>query len=349
MEPDNSPVIIAPLDWGMGHFTRSSMKVKECLEAGNKVYVAVDERGEKFFRSVFGDKIEYLYLPGYGVRYSRWGVVWGIMCSLPRMWKAYKTERNLAEKWAEEINPSRMFSDHRYGFWVKRRFTVFMTHQLFLPVPWYLSFLNKIHHYLIKEFTFVMVYDRDKEPRFAGKLSREAWSGRFPMIYYSNVATQFYNCQYRGDTPVPEYDILIMLSGPEPQRTFLENKLIKAFNPEKEFKVGMVRGTDKHLELNPEFDVYHLPHQDLLHELLKGCSLVICRPGYSTIMDLLILGRVPIFIPTPGQWEQEYLAKHHLKHFNAPYLPERKVKIIRFVATNFLRFRYNSMITGFSK
>jgi hypothetical protein len=346
---DISPVIIAPLDWGMGHFTRSAMKVRECLAVGHKVYVAVEERGEKYFRSVFGDRIEYLYLPGYGVTYSRWGVVWGIMWSLPHMWRAYKAERKLAEKWAEEINPSRMFSDHRYGFWVKRRFTVFMTHQLYLPVPWYLGFLNKIHHYLIKEFTFISVYDREEEPRYAGKLSREAWSGRYPIITYSGLASQFHLSFFEGEEDIPMYDILILLSGPEPQRTILENKLIKVFNPEKDFKVGIVRGTDKPLEIKAEFDSYDLPQEAFLGQLLRQCSLVICRSGYSTIMDLLGMGKTPIFIPTPGQWEQEYLAKHMKKHFNAPWIPERRVRIIRFVATNFLRFRYNNMITGLSK
>jgi len=40
---------------------------------------------------------------------------------------------------------------------------------------------------------------------------------------------------------------------------------------------------------------------------------VISRSGYTTIMDLAVLEKKAYFIPTPGQNEQEYLAKRLTK------------------------------------
>jgi hypothetical protein len=350
-----SAVIIAPLDWGLGHLSRSAMKVRECLHFGNDVFVAVNEKGEKFYRAIFGDKIKYLHLPGYEVSYSRFGVVWGILRSLPRMWKVYKMEHELAEKWVNEIKPSRLFSDHRYGFWSNHSLSIFMTHQIWLPVPWYLGFLNKIHHHLIEKFTIVSIYDQKVDPRYAGKLSRISLSNRFPVSTYSGLASQFLfpeGWNHHQDSPeedVPYYDLILLVSGPEPHRTRFENRLIKVFNTAADMKVAMVRGADKKLETEAKFPVYDMPSNAFLLQLLKKCSLVVCRSGYSTLMDLVCLGKVGILVPTPGQWEQEYLAKHWNKQFNIPTAPESKLHHLPIAAKYLIQSIHRNIITGTSK
>ena len=47
-----------------------------------------------------------------------------------------------------------------------------------------------------------------------------------------------------------------------------------------------------------------------LNKLICESAFVICRSGYSTIMELMASEKNASLVPTPGQAEQEYLAKY---------------------------------------
>jgi predicted glycosyltransferase len=106
--------------------------------------------------------------------------------------------------------------------------------------------------------------------------------------------------------------LLVILSGPEPQRTILENKIIKdiAHYPG---NATVLRGLPGNATLVPstnQIKFYnHLSAEELYKEM-KKTGYVIARSGYSTIMDIAGVHKKSILIPTPGQTEQEYLAKY---------------------------------------
>jgi UDP:flavonoid glycosyltransferase YjiC (YdhE family) len=128
----------------------------------------------------------------------------------------------------------------------------------------------------------------------------------------------------------PRAGLLISLSGPEPQRTMLEKMVLKAL-PQLQEKVWLVRGLPLAAEvltgLPPNTEVYnHLPAMQL-QQLMLQCRLMLCRSGYSTLMDALITQTPVATIPTPGQTEQEYLAAYLFEKKWAPYMPQRLLNI----------------------
>ena len=117
------------------------------------------------------------------------------------------------------------------------------------------------------------------------------------------------------------YDIMVLLSGPEPQRTLLEDKLMKELNSF-DGKILFVKGVvDDHQVLNEEgqFTICNFMETKDLEKTINQSKLVIARSGYSTIMDLAKLRKKAFFIPTPGQYEQEYLASYLQDLKLAPY------------------------------
>ncbi len=63
------------------------------------------------------------------------------------------------------------------------------------------------------------------------------------------------------------------------------------------------------IKLMGNMTVYNFMTSALLEKTINESALVISRSGYTTIMDLAKLNKKAFFIPTPGQFEQEYLAK----------------------------------------
>ncbi|MFI5141358.1 MAG: glycosyltransferase, partial [Bacteroidia bacterium] len=123
-----------------------------------------------------------------------------------------------------------------------------------------------------------------------------------------------------------KYDVLILLSGPEPQRTLLEEKLISVF-ANTNYKIALVRGSfnEKAQKLPPNFYAINIASSKQLQELFNESSKIICRSGYSTLMDLKALGLKAVLIPTPGQSEQEYLANYWQEKFACTYLEQKNI------------------------
>ncbi len=111
-----------------------------------------------------------------------------------------------------------------------------------------------------------------------------------------------------------EYDVLAILSGPEPQRTIFEEMILEQLENNK-LKAVIVRGLPNENSETGELIFNHLPTQQLQDYIIKS-KIVVCRAGYSSIMDLAILNKKAIIVPTPGQTEQEYLSQYHNEQGN---------------------------------
>ena len=106
-------------------------------------------------------------------------------------------------------------------------------------------------------------------------------------------------------------DYFVIISGPEPQRTKFEKIVIRQLDqlkgrvvitlgiPEKSFKIRMGNA-----------EIYAYMNRLEISRCLSRTKMVISRPGYTTVMEMIEMGKRGLFIPTPGQIEQEYLAKH---------------------------------------
>lgn len=305
MNSEHKNILVAPLNWGLGHATRCIPIIQNLEKAGFKPIIASDGIALQLLKLEF-PHLPFLELPSYSIKYPKKGknFRWKMVSNLPNMILAVAKERKLVKKWVDEYQLSGIISDNRLGVFNKNVPSVFMTHQLNVLTGSTTFFSTKIHQEFIDKFTECWVPDVDEEQNLSGKLGHLDFIDS--RIKYIGPLSRF----RKMDSEI-KYDLLVLLSGPEPQRTFLEEKLISEL---KNYagKVVFVKGivTEKQ-EVSQSENIlfYNFMQSDELEKLFNESQLVLCRSGYTTVMDLAKLGKKAFFIPTPGQFEQEYLAE----------------------------------------
>jgi hypothetical protein len=298
--------------------------------------LAGDGPSAKLLQTEF-PSLTLLPLRGYHINYAKsaWGLPWQMLAQAPSIFQTIKDEHTWLDSMIEEQQIDLVISDNRYGLYSKKIPCVLITHQLTIKMPfaWLERHVQKIHYSLINRFHTCWVPDAKGPLNLGGQLSHPLkmpaipvkWMGllsRFAPSKSTETVFQTAN----DSTPSFTYKYCFLLSGPEPQRTLLENTILKNIKDLAEPMV-LVRGlpnnktvtsnhTEKPISPNPlpaslpnQLTVYpHLPAADLA-PLILSSDWIICRSGYSTIMDLAALHKKAILIPTPGQTEQEFLAK----------------------------------------
>ena len=319
-------VLIAPLDWGLGHATRCLPIIYELLRKGCEVCVACNERQAHLMRTEVPDA-QIIPLPGYNFRYSKLGVLnkLATIFQVPKILIAIKREH----RWLRDVFKKESFdliiSDNRYGFYNQTAYSVFITHQLQIQVPgnkWLQRILQKWNYYFINRFNECWIPDFKVEPNLAGELSHPEVLPKI-VVRYIGLLSRFENIVVSTRKPV---DILILISGPEPQRTVLEEKIVDQLQKIKRSAI-VVRGLPEMKDVRKSFNnisfFNHLPAQEL-NELMSNAQVVISRSGYSTVMDIIQLGKKSILVPTPGQTEQEYLAAYLMQKKWCLSFPQNK-------------------------
>ena len=306
-------ILIAPLDWGLGHTTRCVPLIRYILSLGHIPVVACNATQRSFIEETFG-AIDIIHLKGYDVTYSKWnrfGQI-GLLSQLPRIKKCIHNEYKWLQEQAEALKLDGIISDNRYGLFHPVIPSVIMTHQLQVQTGFGNAadrVIQKLHYKYLYRFSATWVVDTADVPNLGGKLSHPE---RLPRnANYIGLLSQFEGLA--ADHPKPETGtLLVLLSGPEPQRTELSKILwqeVLQYNR----NVIFVDGSDKAIapETVPPHITYHkrLTNKHLA-PLLQSADIVVCRSGYSTIMDLAALNKKAIFIPTPGQTEQQYLGRY---------------------------------------
>jgi hypothetical protein len=309
----------------------------ECFE----VTMAADGPAFDLLKSALPE-IPIIRFPGPVVRYGRKGPAWLFLVrSFPKFLVNLHKEHAYLKKIVKDKKFDLVISDNRYGLYYRRCTTIFLTHQLRVPFPGFLKWMEplgqRIHYRFIRRFDFCWIPDLPGPESIGGRLSHP--ERKPPNTHYIGLISRFMGIIPKP-APEPKTDIVVLLSGPEPQRTILESELIKRLEHRPE-SVLMVRGlpgcepTDS-MHRNIRL-VTHMP-ASRLKAFLVHSKHIICRAGYSSIMDLLVLGRTAIIIPTPGQPEQEYLASylHSKKYFYR--LPQSNLDLERaFEGTNTCR------------
>lgn len=334
MSPIN--VLICPLDWGLGHSTRAVPIINKLLQNNCNVIIAADKEPLSFLREAFPELPFYVF-PSARVKYpSGSSMPLKMLLSLPRFLINIIKEHYFLKRIIKKHNIKLVISDNRYGVWNKTVYSVFITHQIFIkatkPLKWIEPLIERINKYFISRYAECWIPDFiDNERNLSGELSHKK---ALPVnCHFINPLSRFVylntNKSKVNKLLYPEnnkIDILFILSGPEPQRSIFENIILKDIKMYSSLKIALVKGkinTDNKSinKINIEkpidnFIIYSHLNSKALFELINKAELVICRPGYSSIMDLCLLGKKAVFVPTPGQTEQEYLAEYYrLKGF----------------------------------
>lgn len=303
-------VLVAPLDWGLGHATRCVPVIHELLRQGAEVILAADGRGYSFLQKEFPN-LMLLRLPGYGITYPKNGMLglhlllhaWGIA-------KKVKEEQKAVEKIAQEYAIDIIISDNRLACRTDKTFNVYITHQLHVKAPFLQNFVSSFHKKYYEKFDEIWVPDAEGSMNLSGELGHDAITDT-PFRYVGPL-TRFPQADLLNSRP-KKWWLVVLLSGPEPQRTIFEKIVLEELAKHME-EVLVVRGVpegDKTTHPYPHVTMMdHLEGNKLAEEILSA-HYVLCRPGYSTLCDLSALNVSPIVVPTPGQTEQEYLAEYH--------------------------------------
>jgi len=307
-------ILICPLDWGLGHATRCVPIIKLLLLKNIKVIIAGSGNSLELLKQEFPELV-CIILEGYHISYSKRGnMVLQMLCKLPTiLFGIYKEHRKIASI-INKYQIDAVISDNRFGLFTKRTPSVFITHQLMVKCPLWLKFMEPLL-YLINMF-FISKYTECWVPDYRGKINLSGdLSHKYPKlrnIYYIGPQSRLYNSEVK--VIENKFELMVILSGPEPQRSILEDIIMKQL-ANKNIKAIVVLGNLSHLNkkfTNENLTVFsHLTSNEIL-KYMQLTNIILCRSGYSSIMDICALGKKAILIPTPGQTEQEYLAKYFM-------------------------------------
>ena len=299
-------VLITPLDWGLGHATRSIPVIRELQRQGCDVLIAGAGDSLDLLKREFRD-VPSTALPGYEPRYPAHRSMAVIMArQLPRFIRVISAEHQAVEKIVKAEGIGLLISDNRYGCWSEHVPSVLITHQSNILMPRRFGFLGGVvrraTEQLLNRFDMCWIPDFPEGHSLAGDLIAFG-KLRIPEVRYIGWLSRF---QRRPAEHDQMYDVLAVFSGPEPQRTVLERKVLPQLQSSG-LRFRMVRGLPTASTEENETVINFLESKDL-QDHIESSGLIIARSGYSTVMDLQALGKKAIFIPTPGQTEQEYLA-----------------------------------------
>ncbi|WP_417885278.1 glycosyltransferase [Zunongwangia sp.] len=330
-------ILVGVLNWGLGHAARSIPIINALQKYNFEPIIASDGNALKLLRKEFPHLIA-IHLPSYNIAYSKNPdfLKWKILFESPKILQAIKAEKQQTKSIIKKYDISGIFSDNRLGVRHKAVKSVFMTHQIQVLSGMTTYFSSIAHQKYIKKFDECWIPDTPNENNLSGTLSNTD-TIKFPTKYIG-ILSRF----KKKNCPII-YDYLMLLSGPEPQRTILEKKLLETFKNTTK-KILFIRGVfskEKIESKNPNIDIKNNLYGVRLQQAINSCDLVISRSGYTSLMDLANLEKKAFFIPTPGQFEQEYLANRLMKLGIAPYCSQDNF--------NMDKLKNVKEYTGFSK
>jgi len=298
-------ILIAPLNWGLGHATRCIPIINALKTNGFEPIVASDGAALSLLKKEF-QNLSFIKLPSYNIIYPKKGtnLKFKLIANTPKILKAIKSENEIVQRLVDKNEIHGIISDNRFGVYNKNIPSVYLTHQLNILSGNSTWLSTKMHLRIVKNFDECWVPDYKGDNNLSGVLGHYE-NTSIPTKYIGPLSR--FN---KIETP-KKYSLLVLLSGPEPQRTILEKKLLSELKKYKN-QVIFIRGvieSEQQIIIQNNLKIYNFMTSSELEIILNESDLVLSRSGYTTVMDLSKLEKKSFFIPTPGQYEQLYLAK----------------------------------------
>jgi len=307
-------IIFGICSWGLGHASRSLPIIRKLIKENNELTIISNGRSLELLKKELGNDITYFDIPDYPMLLSENSrqfmaksvVYW------PSFIKRMESELQKLKKILENRKCDRIISDSRYGMYNRKIPSFFISHQIRIMNPLRIKMFERgseiFNLFFFKRYAGVIIPDY-KDDNLSGDLSHNLRRIDENKIHYVGALSDFKKKQTKKDI-----DYLVSISGPEPQRTMLEEKLLSQIDDLKG-KIIMTLGKSEKMDKfnNKNIETYSFLSKEKRENFLNRTKLVISRSGYSTIMDLAIIGTKALMIPTPGQVEQEYLSQYHNK------------------------------------
>jgi UDP-N-acetylglucosamine transferase subunit ALG13 len=307
-------ILICPLEWGLGHAGRMVPLARKLQAMNNNIFIGSGEEHLSFFRNEIPG-LTYIYFPGFRMRFSRhFPQYLIIILKIPDLiFHTFREHRRL-KKIIKDYSIDIIISDSRIGLWNSGIKTVFVLHIPRIPFPEHLRFLEFImlplSRFVINKYSYCFIPDLDGDLNISGRLSHGFKIP--PNLRYIGILSRFSEYGLSGNAGGENGDSTVILSGPEPQKGILKQKLIEILNAKKKPSVMLEGKPGEYPDVKIAGCVKllsHLPDREMRDQICRS-ETIITRSGYSTIMELISLNRSALIIPTPGQTEQEYLAEY---------------------------------------
>jgi len=308
-------ILICPLEWGLGHAGRMIPLAAKLLAGKNNIFIGTGKEHHSFFRKELSG-LHYIDFPGYSTSYSRYLPQYiAVLLKTPLLFYHIIAEHIRLKSIIEKHKIDIVISDNRIGLWNRKIKSVYVTHQPVIPFPEKLRFLEwtgiRFHRFFIRKYTFCFIPDLPGNLNLSGRLTHGVSlpdNARFIGIL-SRFTDQCPSLQENKEG-FPHNTLI--LSGPEPQRSILRQKLVRILEHAETPTVileGKPGSSSEPVRSGNIISYNHLP-SDEMKDMIRGSRNIISRSGYTTIMELISLGCTALLIPTPGQTEQEYLAEY---------------------------------------
>ena len=314
-------ILIAPLNWGLGHAARCIPIIKNLQQQGHRIIIASDGAALAFLKAEFPD-LSFEKLPAYHITYARKPRlnIWHLWRQMPHVLNVIRQERQKTKALIQKHRIDVLISDNRFGVYAPQVKSIYITHQLQVlsgPLTWLTTW---VHAKIYKKFDEIWVPDLRGTPNLSGRLGHPQ---TLPdKVKYIGALSRM----VPRDAP-QQYDVLAILSGPEPQRHLLEEKLLGALS-QLALKTALVQGRVKGPKTQTSIqgvDVYNYLTTKDLESLINRSESIILRSGYTSIMDMAVMQKKVLLIPTPGQPEQVYLAKHLTLNFEILFQNQQNI------------------------
>lgn len=320
----NKHILVAPLNWGLGHATRCIPIINALLSQNYKVTIASDGDALRLLKKEF-PKLSFVSLPSYKIEYAEKGKNFKrkLISNLPSIRKSIRSEHKELEKLIPALNIDGVISDNRLGLYTNQVPCVMISHQLQVLSGSTTKISTAIHKKYIERFNECWVPDFDGTFNLSGILGHPDKNLSIPTRYIGPLS------RMKSKPEEIKYTATAVLSGPEPQRSMLEEIITKNFK-KLNGQFLIVRGKPEEektiTQTKPNIKVINFLTTRELEKVINQSGYIIARSGYTTIMDLAVMKKKAFFIPTPGQSEQEYLAALLKENKIAPFAVQDEFK-----------------------
>ena len=308
-------IFICPLEWGLGHAARMIPLAIKLREMNNNVIIGSGEDHLSLFRAEVPG-LSYLKFPGFKPSYSQYLPQYiSLLFKIPHLLYHSIVEHYRLKTFIKENAIDIIISDNRFGLWNTEITSVYVTHMPLIPLPKPMKFLEPVgvflHRRIIKRYSLCFIPDLPGENNLTGRLSHGL---KLPdSVRYIGILSRFTNLiGPLHANQVKSRHNTVILSGPEPQREILKQKLVALLKDKEPHTLILEGNPGKTGETTTNGNITCYGHltASQMKEMIESSNSIITRSGYSTIMELVSLNCNALIIPTPGQTEQEYLAEY---------------------------------------
>jgi hypothetical protein len=312
-------ILICPLEWGLGHAGRMIALATKLREMGYNILFGAGEKQLSFLRTEMPG-LTYISFPGFSPGYSGFLPQYlALLLKIPLLLYHIILEHIRLKRIIPEYAIDIVISDNRFGLWNRHIKTVYVTHQPLIPLPkpfaWFESIGLMLHRLVINRYSFCFIPDLPGDLNVSGRLSHGLKLPR--NTRFIGILSRFSGLSSSGNgSPVSFRHNTVILSGPEPQRGILEKKLADILKDREHPAVILCGEPDMPADTIRSGNIIYFNHLPgiAMKEVISESEAIITRSGYTTIMELISLNCSALLIPTPGQTEQEYLARYLSKN-----------------------------------